>query len=142
MKLFPLFEESDYATASLLGHVTAGEPIEIGDEFERIDLNYMLTHGNPYCMLIRVKGDSMSTEIYDGDWVMIDRSIEPKPGDIVLAHLDGGYTIKRYKLNSRAGRQGLYLVPANHLVKEREITEEDSLEVVGVVTHLIRSTKK
>lgn len=140
MKLFPLFEETDWPTDALIGQVSAGEPIEIGSEFEQIDLNYLLTHGNPYCMLIKVRGDSMSEEIHDGDWVMIDRSREAKPGDIVLAQIDGGFTLKRQKLNDRRGRSGLYLVPANQIYKTRQVTEDDGFELVGVVTHIIRST--
>lgn len=143
MKLHPLFEDSEYPTYTMLGHVSAGTPIEIGGEFERIDLNYMLTHGNPECMLIRVRGDSMSSEIMDGDWVMIDRGRAAQPGDIVLAELGGGYTLKRYKLNSRdKARKGLYLVPANHLVAEHEVQPDDTLAIIGVVTHIIHPTTK
>lgn len=140
MQLHPLFEESDYPTDALLAHVSAGEPLEIGGEFERLDLNYMLTRGNPYCMLIRVRGESMAEEIHDGDWVMIDRSREAQPGNIVLARINSGFTLKRHKLNDGRGRRGLYLVPANKIYETREIDEDDDFELVGVVTHIIHQT--
>lgn len=139
MEIYPLFMETAYPTEALLAHVTAGEPIEIGSEFEHIDLNHMLTRGNPYCMLLRVRGDSMSEEIHDGDWVMIDRSREARPGDIVLAEINGGFTIKRKKWNDRNGRPGLYLVPANDLYETRRVSEDDGFQVFGVVTHIIHS---
>src|SRR5438045_1167684 len=110
MKLYPIFESTTYPTDALIARVSAGEPMEIGSEFEQVDLNYMLAKGNPYAMLIRVSGESMSAEIRDGDWVMIDRQREPKPNDIVLANINGGYTIKRHKLNDASGRNGLFLV--------------------------------
>ena len=137
MKLHPLFDESDYLTDALLARVSAGEPIEIGDEFEQIDLNFMLTRGNPYALLLRVQGESMSAEIRDGDWVMLDRSRSPQPNDIILARLAGGYTLKRHKPHGHRGRNGLYLVPANEVFQPRRVTEDDSFEIIGVVTHII-----
>lgn len=139
MKLLPLFEESDYPIDALLARIAAGEPIEVAGEFERVDLNHLLAKGNPYAMLIRVRGESMSTEIQDGDWVMIDRSRTPQANDIVLADISGGYTIKRFKPSGHRGRNGLYLVPANEVHAPRKVTEEDSFNIIGVVTSVIHS---
>ncbi len=141
MQLLPLFDETAYPVDALMARVTAGEPIEIGDEFEQVDLNHLLTHGNPYAMLIRVRGDSMAEEIQDGDWVMIDRNMAPQPNDIVLANITGGYTIKRFKPNGHDGRNGLYLVPANSVHAPRKVTEDDKFEVIGVVTYTIHATR-
>lgn len=139
MKLLSLKPETQYPTDALVAHISAGEPLEVGSEFEQVDLNYLLARGNPYAMLIRVRGESMSAEIRDGDWVMIDRSREPQPNDIVLAHINGGYTIKRHKLNDARGKNGLYLVPANEVYQPRKITEDDAFEIIGVVTSVIHS---
>jgi len=139
MKLLPLFTESDYPTDALLARVNAGEPIEIGGEIEQIDLNYMLARGNPYAMLIRVRGDSMSAEIRDGDWVMIDRARTPQPNDIVLANIRGGYTIKKFKPAGHRGKNGLFLVPANDIHPPRKVTDEDAFDIIGVVTSVIHS---
>lgn len=139
MKLHPLFTETDYPTDALIARISAGEPIEIGDEIEQIDLNFMLARGNPYAMLIRVRGDSMSSEIRDGDWVMIDRSKTPDANSIVLARISGGYTIKKFKPDGHRGRNGMFLVPANEVHAPRKITENDAFEIIGVVTSVIHS---
>ena len=139
MKLLSLKPETQYPTDALVAHVSAGEPIEVGSEFEQVDLNHLLARGNPYAMLIRVRGESMSAEIRDGDWVMIDRNREPQPNDIVLANINGGYTIKRHKLNDARGKNGLYLVPANEVYQPRKVTEDDAFEIIGVVTSVIHS---
>lgn len=137
MKFLPVLPSRP--TKALLARVSAGEPLSISDEFEQIDLNHMLTRGSPYCILIQIRGDSMSDEIEDGDWVMLDRARAPQPGNIVLANLDGEFTLKRHKLND-CHKRGLYLVPANNLYKTRKITEGDQCEIVGVVTHVIHKT--
>ncbi len=121
----------------LLSTVAAGTPAAVNNELEHIDLNYFLTRGNQSSVLVRVDGESMAREIADGDWVMIDREQCPKPNDIVLAYLNGGYTIKRHKLNDRDGRRGLYLVPANDLYETKTVTEHDDFEIFGVVTWIL-----
>ena len=124
----------------LLSPVAAGQPLAADAVFDRIDLNQMLTNGNPYCVLVRVRGDSMDGEIADGDMVLIDRSRQPQPNDIVLAFVNGGYSVKRYKLNDRRGSSGLYLVPSNGKHEPRRLEPTDDFELVGVVTHVIHST--
>lgn len=139
MRLHTIREDNTTATNILFSTIPAGSPAEAANEFDQVDLNYLLTRGNPLAMLVRVQGESMSTEISDGDWVVIDRGREPRPNDIVLAHIDGGFTIKRHKLNDGNGRNGLYLVPANDVYKPRKITEDDAFEILGVVTSVIHS---
>ena len=139
MKLHPIrLDGSEFAVEVILTHVNAGDPVEIADEFERVDLNFELTGGNPYAVLVPVRGDSMTGEIQDGDRVLVDRTRIPKPGDIVLAFIEGGYTIKRYKPVGHRGRSGLFLVPSNPDHTPRRVTEGDNFDIVGVVTDLIR----
>lgn len=123
---------------SLIARVSAGKPITIFDEVEEMDLNYLLTKGVEQPMLVRIDGDSMCPEISSGDWVMLAVGKEPKPGDIIIGHLNGGYTVKRFQLNHK-GRRGLFLVPTNGELPEREIKDSDEYDVVGVVTHIIHS---
>lgn len=81
--------------------------------------------------------------IFSGDFVMLDRLRQPSAGDIVVARLNGGYTIKRHKLNDGRGNQGLYLVPCNSgnsTYKTRKITKKDDYEIIGVVTFIIHPT--
>lgn len=118
---------------ALVAHVSAGEPLEVTSEVERIDPTALLTRGSDACLLIRVHGESMVDLIKSGDWVVLDRAKEPHPGDVVLANLNGSFTLKRHKLNDR----GLYLVPANALYDSIKVTERDSYEIVGVVINII-----
>jgi SOS-response transcriptional repressor LexA len=123
---------------SLIAAVSAGQPVSVFDEIEEMDLNYLLTKGVEQPMLIKIDGDSMCPEISSGDWVMLAVGREPKANDIIVGHLDGGYTVKRFRLNHK-GRRGLFLVPANCQLPEREIKDGDDYDVVGVVTHIIHA---
>jgi SOS-response transcriptional repressor LexA len=53
-----------------------------------------LAKGNRY--VIRVKGDSMTSRIQDGDLLLVDYVKEPRPGNIVVATVNGGVVVKRY----------------------------------------------
>ncbi len=135
---FDLTTSSDQWVRALMGRVSAGQPLELFGEEEEVDLNYMLTKGNAESLLLRIEGDSMCPEIDSGDWVMLDCRIEPKPNDIVVARLNGGYTIKFHKLNDRRGRNGLYLVPGNGAYKTKQVTASDEYRILGVVTYIVK----
>jgi len=141
MIAYEIFEATDHPISALLAKVSAGEPLEMSEEVTPIDLNYMLSRGSTASLLIRVEGDSMEdVPIASGDWVMLDCGREPCPNDIVVAKLNGRYTIKRHKLNDARGNSGLYLVPANGSFPIREITESDDYRILGVVTYVIHAT--
>lgn len=139
---YNLWLETDKPIRSVIGKVSAGTPMEIVGEEEEIDLNYMLSRGSQNSMMIHVHGDSMCPEITDGDWVMLAMDREPMPGNIVVARLNGGYTIKRFKLNDKRGKEGLFLVPANGDYPEHDIQPDDDLTIVGVVTYILKDTTK
>lgn len=141
MLAYQIIENSSMTTAALIARVSAGEPLEVASDIEQVDLNYFFQRGSDNCVMIRVEGDSMiDVPIADGDWVMLDRSRRPEPNDIVLANLNGGFTLKRHKLNDANGRRGLYLVPANKLYEPTEVTADDSFQILGVVTYIIHPT--
>ena len=71
--------------------------------------------------------------IFSGDVMVVDRALEPKNNTIVLAVLDGEFTVKRIQ---KKGNQ-LFLKPENQTFKPIEITEEMDFKVWGVVTHII-----
>ena len=77
--------------------VRAGFPSPAADHTrKRIDLNEHLIRNKEATFIFRVKGDSMNgIGIYEGDELLVDRSIEAKHGNIVLAVLNGDYTVKR-----------------------------------------------
>lgn len=127
--------------AALLTSVSAGEPLEVSSEVTKINVTQLLAGRSTSVLLVRVNGESMAEDIRDGDWILIDRSIQPQPNDIVLAQLGDLFTVKRHKLNDCRGRSGLYLVPANDLYDTREIQPEDDFAIVGVVTWILKPTR-
>ena len=73
--------------------------------------------------------------IRDGDLAIIDRSLKPKSGSVVLAVLDGNFTIKYF----RPSKEGIVLEAANPDFPPIPIKEETDFQVWGVVTHVIHS---
>lgn len=139
MEIFTLNGDSEQSLNALLATVSAGEPLTAVSEIERIDANALLARGSDSCLLIRVNGESLiDVPIASGDWVVVDRARAPQPNDVVLAYLNGGYTLKIHKI-SRKGKKGLYLVPANDLYETREVNKEDEFDIYGVLTHVIHS---
>jgi len=87
---------------------------------------------------VRVKGDSMiEAGIFDNDVLVIDRSKAQQTGDIVLAILDGEFTVKILEQS----KKGVNLIPANRNYSVIEIKEEQSFEIWGVVTGSMRKFK-
>ena len=85
----------------------------------------------------RAVGDSMrDCGIDDGDLLVIDKGIEPADGDIVVAFIDGEFTLKRVKVD-QAG-QCLWLVPANEQYEPIRVTEENNFIIWGVLTYNIK----
>lgn len=116
-------------------NVPAGFPSP-AEDFMDLDLNlqaYLVQHPSAtFC--VRVTGDSMQNAgIFSGDVMVVDRALEPKNNTIVLAVLDGEFTVKRIQ---KKGSQ-LFLKPENQTFKPIEITEEMDFKVWGVVTHII-----
>lgn len=119
--------------------VPAGFPSPADDHVEkRLDLNEYLIKKSDATFFVKIKGDSMiDASINDGDIVIVDRSMQAKVGDIVLASVDGNFTIKtlsKYKLNPR-------LLPANDKYKPIEINDNTQFELWGVVTGAVRKFK-
>lgn len=98
---------------------------------KRIDLNKHLIYNGDATHVFRVAGDSMTgIGIYEGDRLLIDRSIEPKHNSIVLAVLNSEFTVKR--LYKRGGV--VKLVAENPIYPTTVIKEADDFTVWGVVT--------
>lgn len=112
--------------------VPAGFPSPAADHAQkRIDLNEHLIRNKEATFLFRVRGDSMSgIGIYEGDTLLVDRSVEPKHNNIVLAILNNEFTVKR--LYRRGGV--VKLVAENPLYPPRVVKPEEELTIWGVVT--------
>lgn len=120
----------------LLGLVEAGIPTSVDpgtldsmnlDEYLVGNINKDSTY------LLEVKGDSMIEEgIMEGDLVLVERRGNPRDGDIVIAEIDGGWTMKYFKRNA----SGAYLEPANKDYKA--IYPKYDLKVAAIVRGVIR----
>lgn len=115
--------------------VPAGFPSPAMDYIqERIDLNKEFIPHPLSTFIIESTGFSMiNAFIPPRARLIVDRSITPKNGDIVLAVINGEFTVKFLKKNNHK----CWLVPANSKFKEIEITTEMEMQIWGVVTSII-----
>lgn len=115
--------------------VRAGFPSPADDYVEdRLDLNELLVKNSPATFFLRVEGCSMTgAGIFEGDIVVVDRSLEPKHRDIVLAIVDGRHTIKRLIHKKDEVR----LQTENPDIPDIVLKEGMEMMVVGVVTNSI-----
>lgn len=117
--------------------VSAGLPSLVEDHTdEEIDLNSFLLKNPNTTFFVRVSGDSMiDAGIHPGDLLVVDRSLAPSNGRIVIAVVDGETTVKRLiRENNR-----LYLMPENPSYPCIEINQETMFMIWGVVTNVIHS---
>ena len=115
--------------------VPAGFPSP-ADDYLDMDLNlhdYLVQHPSAtFC--VKAIGDSMiDAGIQSSDVMVVDRALTPKNNDIVLAVVNGEFTVKRIKKND----EELYLMPANENYRPMKITEDMDFQVWGVVTFII-----
>ena len=123
--------------------IRAGFPSPATDyEEESIDLNRELIRHRDATFFARVKGDSMIDAGYTpGDLLVVDRALEPKDGDVVVAFVDGGFTIKELNLTERS-KGVVWLVPHNEAYPRIKITPEQMGIIWGVVTYCIHKSSK
>lgn len=115
--------------------VTAGFPSPAEDSVEKmLDLNQYLIKHPAATFFIRVVGDSMKDAgIFSGDLLIVDRACPVANDKIVVAVLDGEFTVKRIKRI----KNKIMLCAENASYKDIEITSEMQFEVWGVVTWVI-----
>lgn len=118
----------------LLGLVEAGFPSVAEEQvLDTMNINAYLVEDKENSYILEVKGDSMIEEgIKEGDMVVAEKKSEPKVGDIVIAEVDGGWTMKYFR---KKGNQ-VYLEPANK--KYKPIYPENDLKVAAIVKGVIR----
>lgn len=103
-----------------------------------VDLNEQLIGNRPATYFMRVMGNSMSdASIFNGDIVIVDRSIKAENGKVVIAVLDGEMLIRRFerKLNR------LRLIPETAKLSPIDVSEFTDCQIWGVVTYVIHSLK-
>jgi DNA polymerase V len=117
--------------------VSAGFPSPAEDYIEgKLDLNQHLIKNPVATFFVRVTGNSMiDAGIHSGDLLVVDRSIEPKDGKVVIAVVDGELLVKRLKLKNGQ----VSLVAENPDYPPLILQEGMSFEVWGVVTSVIHA---
>jgi len=115
--------------------VVAGFPSPAEDYIENmLDLNEKLIHNKSATFILKVQGDSMiNVGIFEDDLLIVDRSLTPKDGKIVIAALDGELTVKRLGLKST----GTFLIPENDNYPTIVVPEHADFIIWGVVTSTI-----
>lgn len=117
--------------------VSAGFPSPADDHIEaQLDLNSHLIKSPASTFFVRATGESMKdVGIFPNDILIVDRSINPADGKIIIAVVDGELTVKRLKIKSGA----LFLMPENKDFKPIVVKELQDFSIWGVVTHVIHT---
>jgi len=131
-RLIPL--SSTAAPLRMLGIVEAGFPSPAEESLaDNISLDDLLIQNREASFLIKVSGDSMTgAGIMPGDMVIVDRGLVAKSGDIVIAEVDGQWTMKYLRKRG----EDVVLLPANP--KYQPIRPKLELKIAGVVTAVVR----
>lgn len=121
----------------LLCPVPAGWPSPSEDFIEdTLDLHQMMVRNPAATFFLRAIGHSMiGAGIHDGDLLVVDRSISPRPGKVVIAVVDGELTIKR--LVKKNGR--VLLAAENPDYPDFDITGREDASIWGVVIHAVHN---
>lgn len=103
-----------------------------------LDLNELVVKHPVATFYLRVEGDSMTgAGIVAGDIVVVDKSLEPRSGDIVVAAVDGDFTLKHLKRDG----QRAWLVAANPSYQPIALHEATDAVLWGVATYIIHKTR-
>lgn len=134
------FYTPDYSTKMELPYIDAGIragfPSPADDFIElSIDLNKHLIKHKDTTFFATVKGHSMKNAgIYDGDLLIIDKSLEPQNDKIAICQIDGEFTVKRIKIEGNV----VWLIAENEDFKPIKVTPENELIIWGIVTASIK----
>jgi len=122
-----------------LSEVPAGFPSPAeGYMDDALDLNELLISHPAATFFVRVSGESMvDANIHPGDVLVVDRSLEAKNRDIIVAVLSGEFTVKRFL---KKGKK-LFLAPENKSYPLIAISEEEEFHIWGVVTYVIHKAR-
>lgn len=124
------------------GGVRAGFPSPAQDYMDKtLDFNRELIQHPAATFYAKVVGLSMiDAGIDEGDIIVIDRSLEPRQDDVVVAYVNGEFTMKYLDL-SRHNRGEVWLRPGNKDFPAIKLTADDELTIWGVVSKVIKSLR-
>lgn len=137
--LGPLATHTPTGTVHVVGAVRAGFPSPAQDyAHTQVSLDEHLIEDRTSTFVVRVVGDSMEgAGIWDGDEVIVNRALDPRDGDVVVAIIDGELTLKRLSLAGGVAR----LLAENSHYPPIEISELSEMTIWGVVTFGIRHVR-
>ncbi len=130
---------AEVAVPLFLDSVAAGFPSPAQDYIEQsLDLNALCVKRPAATFFVRVSGESMTgAGIYSDDVLVVDRSLTPRHGDIIIAALYGEFTVKELCL-----RPVPKLLAHNPACDAIELPDPEALEVFGVVTGVVRTLQR
>ena len=119
----------------IMWRVPAGFPSPAEDYVEgRIDLNRDLIKHPLSTFYVRVAGDSMMPRIHPGALLLVDRMVETKDDDVVIARINDELCVKKLRIEEG----GIWLLSENEIYSPIQITEEMDFEVWGRVMYAIQ----
>lgn len=118
--------------------IQAGFPSPADDYMEdKLDLNHFLIKNPSATFYVKVEGVSMvGAGIYPKDILIVDRSLRAKNNDVIIALVDGEFTVKRLSLQA----DKVLLLAENPTYKPMDVSETD-FQVWGIVTYVIHNPK-
>ena len=122
--------------------IPAGPPTEIEQDADWIDIDKYISGDQGETAFVKASRLSMQSKleagIDDGDMLAVKLTGFAEPGDVVIAQINGEFTVKRLKHHTH----GLYLVPANENYPIRRVDRTDDFRVWAVVSHVIHRMRK
>tara|TARA_Y100000590_G_scaffold397920_1_gene479804 strand:- start:233 stop:673 length:441 start_codon:yes stop_codon:yes gene_type:complete len=135
IEIYQSDSKKEIITTFFLDSVSAGFPSPATDYMEnKLDLNEHLVKNPAATFIVKASGSSMSEAgILSGDLLIVDRSISPRNGNIVIASVLGDLTVKKMLKKN----QSFFLISANDEYPSIEVKEEMECFIWGVVTYVI-----
>jgi DNA polymerase V len=120
----------------MMAWAVCGFPSPAEDYVDRpLDFNELLIEHPAATFAIRIEGESMTgAGIFPGDIAVVDRACEPVNGSVVLALVDGAFTVKRYRIKDNT----VWLQAENPAFPDMALADGQTFEVWGVITRSIR----
>ena len=137
LEIYSACSASQLALPIITAGISAGFPSPAMDFIDlTIDMNRHLIKHPSATFYGRVKGQSMKdVGIFDGDLLVIDKSLEPKNDKIAVCYIDGEFTVKRIRIENDC----IWLIPANMDYKPIRVNEDNDFLIWGIVTHVIKA---
>ena len=138
LDLFNVIKNKKINTPIFLDKISAGFPSPATDYMEnKLDLNEYLIKNQAATFIVRANGSSMiQAGISSGDLLIVDRSVNAKNNNIVIASIFGDLTVKKIRKKNNL----IFLIPANDDYPVIEVKEEMECFIWGVVTYVIHDT--